>query len=110
MVENYFGEIDKRVFDIFTEGNKIAKEIDIFKVAGKNAAYDIVVDNVEVEDGIIELHFCAVKDYPLLNGLIIEAKDTKVGDKLKNVSDKFYLAQNYPNPFNSSTTINYILP
>jgi len=59
--------------------------------AGKNTAYDIFVDNVEMDDGIIDIHFCAVKYYPLLNGLIIEAKDTKVGENPKNLLDKFYL-------------------
>ncbi len=110
MAENYFTEEDKRVFDIFLEGDEVAKELDIFQQVGKNTAYDIVVDNVEIKDGIIDIHFCAVKNYPLLNGLIIEAKDTKVGENLKDMPDKFYLAQNYPNPFNSSTIICYMLP
>ena len=110
MAENNFDEPHKRIFDIFVEGIEVAENLDLYKEVGKNTAYDVVIDNAEIVDGIIDIHFCAVVNNALLNGLIIENIDSDVEGSSSNIPEQFYLSQNYPNPFNSFTIIQYKLP
>ena len=109
MAENNFDEAGSRVFDINAEGKYIVRNLDIYQEVGKNTAYDITAENVVVTDGILNIHFGALKDNALLNGLIIETVATEAFDEVDIPPDNFYIGQNYPNPFNSSTTIKYIL-
>lgn len=107
MAENYFNEDGSRVFDINIEGNYIARNIDIFQEVGANAAFNIVVDSVNVADQTLDIHFGAIKDNALLNGLIVEAISADIHEENNILPNKFYLEQNHPNPFNSFTTIEY---
>lgn len=105
--EEYFSSSDQRVFDIYVEGKLIENNFDIYARANQNTAYDIDVNNVEVNDEIMEINLCAEKNNPQLNGLVIEDISTGLNDKIENAPGKFYLEQNYPNPFNGLTKINY---
>ena len=109
MAEHQFNRAGIRVFDIYVEDNLVAKNFDLYKLAKKQAAFDIILNKIEVNDEILDIHFAAVKDKPLLNGLIIEQISTKVGELNNNLKQTFSLIQNYPNPFNSSTVIRYQL-
>ena len=109
IAENYFTEPENRVFDINIEGDYAKRNIDIFQEVGINTAYNIVVDSVNVTDWILDIHFGALKNNALLNGLIIEPAATETFDGAVVPPNNFYLGQNYPNPFNSSTIIKFIL-
>jgi hypothetical protein len=107
--ENYYNSTGKRVFDIYLEGNLVIKGLDIVKEVGTKRALEKVIDNVEVNDYLLDIHFAAQIERPLLNGIIIESltpSDVKVGI---NVPNEFKLLQNYPNPFNPDTSISYHL-
>lgn len=108
--ENYYYSVGKRVFDIYLQGNPVIKGLDIIKEAGTKTALEKVIDNVEVKDYLIDIHFAAQIERPLLNGIVIESltpSDFKVGT---NVPNEFKLEQNFPNPFNPDTSISYNLP
>jgi len=107
MAENYFDEAGSRVFDINVDGKYIVRNLDIYQEVGKNTAYNICADSVEVTDGIIDIHFGALKDKALLNGIIVESTSTGALKESNSLLNGFYLEQNYPNPFNSSTMITY---
>ncbi|MFB0517527.1 MAG: family 16 glycosylhydrolase [Candidatus Neomarinimicrobiota bacterium] len=107
--ENEYAELGGRVFDVFIENSLIAGKLDIFSRVGKFRAYDILVDSVEVIDGIIDLHFAAVVGTPVLNGLIIEFQGLSTLPGSADVPCEYQLHQNFPNPFNSSTTISFQL-
>jgi len=109
MAENYFDNAGKRVFDVYIEGVLVSDNLDIVQRVGKNTALDIQIDNVVVTDNVLDIHFCAEIDKPLINGIQIVAVDTKLNEQLHNQPDKYYLGQNYPNPFNASTSIDYTL-
>ena len=110
MAENHYDETQKRIFDVYVEGSMIVQGLDLFAVAGKHAAHKIVVRDIHVEDEIIDIHFSAVNDNALLNGLIIEKNETRVNKVPETKPNNYLLASSYPNPFNSSTLIQYNLP
>lgn len=105
--ENYLNQINQRLFDVYLQGNKVIEKMDIVKEVGPQTAlvktFDVLVDNY-----LLDVHFGAQVQRPLINGIIIEQLSTNVGIE-KSVPNDFQLMQNYPNPFNPKTIINYHL-
>ncbi len=106
--ENYFMSVGSRNFDVYVQGQKSISDLDIFKEAGRKTALVKTIDNVNVTDGLIEIHFAAQVGEPLINGIVIEQISTDVKEG-KLLPTDFKLEQNYPNPFNPATVIGYRL-
>ncbi|MCL4551291.1 MAG: family 16 glycosylhydrolase [Bacteroidetes bacterium] len=106
--ENYFSSIGARVFDVYAQGQKSISDLDIYKEAGKKTALVKTIDNVNVSDGLIDLHFASQIGEPILNGIVVEQISTDVKEGMLLPTD-FKLEQNYPNPFNPTTVIGYKL-
>ncbi|MDQ7817220.1 MAG: malectin domain-containing carbohydrate-binding protein [Melioribacteraceae bacterium] len=107
--ENYFSEAGKRVFDIYAEGKLLFDDLDVFSEAGQKKAVTKIIPTVEVLDGILELHFSAEIQRPILNGVVIDYLGPTKVENNYNIENKLYVNQNYPNPFNSNTRINFFL-
>lgn len=107
--ENYITKINERVFDVYVQGKQAIKALDIFKEVGQKTALEKVIDNVEVTNYLIDIHFAALVQRPLLNGIIIEQIGTDV-EEHSSIPSGYQLEQNYPNPFNPETTINFTIP
>jgi len=107
--ENYFNESGCRLMDINVEGEYVARDLDLYAVAGSHTAYTIAVASVIVLDGVLDIHFGNNKDYSLLNGIVINRIGNEVNEPQSSVNSRFRLGQNYPNPFNAATTIEYLI-
>ncbi|MBK8947042.1 MAG: family 16 glycosylhydrolase [Ignavibacteriae bacterium] len=108
--EKSFDTIGKRIFDVHVEGILLEDNLDILSHVPKNAAYDLVHDNIEVVDGILEFNFSAELDRPILSGIVIEKLSTSINQNNSNKNSSFFeLKQNYPNPFNGETHIQFQL-
>ncbi len=105
--EKYFNESGKRIIDITIENEKVAENVDIFSLAGKNSAFDIT-SKVLVEDELLEIVLSPQIDRVILSGIKVTPNPNSVGST-GNHSDRYELLQNYPNPFNPSTKIEYRL-
>jgi len=111
IAENKFEEIGKRIFDIVVEDQRIVSGLDLVQQVGAHTAYQVVADNIEINDEMIDIHFNNLWNFSLLNGIIIEQVDTDVNDREAHpIPNRFQLFQNYPNPFNPATTFSYDLP
>jgi beta-glucanase (GH16 family) len=107
--ENYFTQSGARVFDVYIENKTPLNNIDIVQAVGQKTAYDIIINDVSVADEILDIHFCAEVDNPLLSGLIIEQSSTGLLDNETDQPNKFSLKQNYPNPFNPATKVSFVI-
>jgi len=104
--ENYFTATGSRIFDVYIQNLLKIDDLDIYSKVGKNAAYDVVINDVAVTDGLIKFHFCAEVGEPLINGIVIDQISTGVEEKdNEKMGMNFKLFPNYPNPFNGFTKI-----
>jgi len=106
--ENIFENSGLRCFDVYIENVLVIENLDIFKKVGKHVAHIEGINNVSVDDGIIDVHFSAVVNEPVLSGLIIEQVSTGIVEKESGIKE-FLLKANYPNPFNNKTIIPFVL-
>ena len=104
--ENYFTQSNKRIFDVYLQGNQVISALDIFKEAGAKSALIKTIENVVVKDFMLDVHFAALLERPLLNGIVIEQISTGI-ESHSYLPSKIHLDQNYPNPFNPDTVIRY---
>ena len=53
-----------RVFDVSIEGRRVIEGLDIFREAGKNKALDKTFENIPVGDGVLDVDFGKVVEFP----------------------------------------------
>jgi hypothetical protein len=108
--ETEYQSAGQRVFGVFAEGDEVIPNLDIFAQAGSNAALEVELTQIEVDDGILDLYFKDISGVPVISGITIE-KTTSGGMQgdLQSLPQDFTL-QVYPNPFNLDTNLRIFLP
>ena len=108
--ENDYDEPNSRTFDIVIEDSLWVSDLDVFSYVGLNHALDLLLNDIKVEDGILDIYFSA-QVYgggyeaagPFINGTkLIKTSSLSVSEFIPK---KYKLDQPYPNPFNSSISI-----
>ena len=108
--ENHYNNIGDRVFDIFIEGNQVVEGLDVFDNASAFSLYTINFNNIEVLDGILDIHLSA-DIYGVgysAAGTFINAIEVMLENSLsasQDVPREFSLHKPYPNPFNNTISI-----
>ncbi len=105
MAENFFTAQSKRIFSVFVQGVPFIQDIDIFKTAGKGVQVHRTAANVKVTDGILDIHFAAQVDNPVVNGIVIVPAAAGINENEGLVPRGTDIGQNFPNPFNGQTVI-----
>lgn len=110
--EIYHDSPNSRKFSMTVERSLVLSEFDIFKMAGKNVAYDVIIP-VSLDDGRLTISFTTLADNAKLSALVVRKVSTSeinTDEMGELIPQAFQLRQNYPNPFNPTTTIYFDLP
>jgi hypothetical protein len=70
--ETRVNKAGRRIFDVLLEGKKVIEDLDIFARAGANTALDYTFENIEVNDGRIDIDFTAKKGECRICAIVIE--------------------------------------
>lgn len=109
MADYFFTEPGKRIFDVYVEGMKGVESLDLINEVGPKSAFEVTVENVDVSDQVLDIHFSAHADLAALSGLVIEPATPSKVSRRGALPGHFNLEGNYPNPFNPATTIRFTL-
>jgi hypothetical protein len=109
MAESQDSVAGQRVFSVFVQGQLIAKDLDLFALVGKHAAYEHSTSAL-VANGILEFAFAQGKGLATISGIVVYPLGDAVEEGTIDVPEEFSIGQNYPNPFNPSTMVSYQLP
>jgi hypothetical protein len=74
LCEPHYTEVGKRVFGVTLQGSKAIDKLDVFAVVGKDRALDYTFAGVEVANGILEIQFDSVVEFPCLAALVVEGE------------------------------------
>jgi hypothetical protein len=72
--EPHYSEAGKRVFGVTLQGKKAIDELDVFGIVGKNRALDYTFPGVEVANGILEIRFDPIVEFPCIAAFVIEGQ------------------------------------
>ncbi len=85
--ETYYTEPRKRVFDVKVAGNTVAAKLDVFAEVGPLKSYDLVVNDIKVSNGALEIAFDKIVEFPFISAIVIEGKTDDL-NQIKGTSFK----------------------
>lgn len=83
--EDYWTSAGNRMFDIVAEGKVLRSSFDIYKENPSRQAL-LLFDDVEVEDGELNLEFIAIKDNATVSGFALLGPDGEAGTSLQKLN------------------------
>ena len=72
--EPHYAEAGKRVFGVTVQGKKVIDKLDIFATVGRNRALDYSFPGVEVSNGILEIQFDGIVEFPCIAAFVVEGR------------------------------------
>lgn len=70
--EPHYDQAGKRVFGVTLQGRKVIEELDMFAAVGRNRALDYTFEGVSVTDGMLEIGFNPIVEYPCIAAFVVE--------------------------------------
>lgn len=70
--ETFFSRPNRRLFDIFINGVTKRKNLDVYKLVGKNAGLVLTFDEVSSNRGSITITLIKTLENPMISGILIE--------------------------------------
>jgi hypothetical protein len=75
--EPHYNEAGKRVFGVELQGKRVIDELDVFAKVGKNKALDYTFENVKVTNGLLDISFVKVVEFPCIAAIVV-ACDSRI--------------------------------
>ncbi len=72
--EPHYTAARQRVFGVAVQGRRVIEELDLFATAGKDHAYDVPCDDVEVRGGMLAIEFNRIVEFPSIAAIEIEGR------------------------------------
>jgi hypothetical protein len=72
--EPHYTKSGKRVFGVKLQGNKVIDQLDIFAEVGQNRALDYTFEDVRVDNGILEIGFDSLVEYPCIAAFVVQGE------------------------------------
>ncbi len=70
--EPHYNEAGKRVFGVEIQGKQVINKLDIFARVGKNRALDYTFEDVKVTNGLLDISFVKVVEFPCIAAIVVE--------------------------------------
>ncbi|GAB4137781.1 MAG: hypothetical protein Fur0037_03090 [Planctomycetota bacterium] len=69
--EPYYSQAGKRVFGVEVQGKKAIDRLDLFATVGKDRAFDVALDGVVVQGGVLTISFDKIVEFPSIAAIEI---------------------------------------
>ena len=69
--EPHYDQAGKRVFGVTLQGETVIERLDLFAQVGQNRALDYTFEGVRVSDGMLEIGFESIVEFPCLAALVV---------------------------------------
>lgn len=92
--EPAYGEAGRRVFGVRLEGAPVIESLDIFAQAGMNRALDFVFENIQVQDGRLDIEFTRQIEFPCIGAIAVEGEGVRHKVNCCGSAYKDYVGEN----------------
>ncbi len=72
--EPHYNEAGKRIFGVELQGKQVIDKLDIFAKVGKNKALDYTFENAKVTNGLLDISFVKVVEFPCIAAIVVEGE------------------------------------
>ena len=73
--EPNYDTVDKRLFGVKLQNEKVIDKLDIFAEVGKDRALDYTFEDVNVTDGLLTIDFVSTVEFPCIAAFVVQGKD-----------------------------------
>ena len=75
--EPHYNEAGKRIFGVELQGKRVIGKLDVFAKVGKNKALDYTFENVKVTNGLLDISFVKVVEFPCIAAIAVQGQGGK---------------------------------
>ena len=73
--EPHYSEAGQRVFGVTLAGEKVVDDLDVFAAVGQNRALDYTFEDVTVSDGMLEIGFDSIVEFPCIAAFVVQGSE-----------------------------------